>query len=454
MAGAALYQNYRYLYPSALVETDRTLRLATCTDRQTHPYFFQGQLQNAGRAAELLRGLMHIVQARYHVPAAMLEKIVALADPVVTCNDDRLRFEGFSGCCGVYARIDFLPAAIRGDAFGLGRGTTNVDFNPPMLFALTKLRDGDDVTLSVGTEGVAIESESDTVVEKRVKLPLRWLRGLVEVQACQSRMQLVHDISALEARRFLRSLPRMKTHRHPTWIVPSGRGLRITQAKSNRAVKVGGLQRLRVLESLSQQAKRLRIFTDNITGASAWELDWEDCRFHLVVSPEVWRGFSGEGQVLEATAAKTWQKNLPKVRAALQWDSVVDIDRLSRRLHLSTDQLNTALSVLATRGLVGYDLGESAYFHRELPFDLDLIEKLQPRLTSARELVGANAVQIGNRTEDHVEVYVQSGNVKHRVRLSQESAKCTCPWFSKHRDSRGPCKHILAAQIVTEDFDD
>ena len=55
---------------------------------------------------------------------------ISLADPVVTCSDDRLRFEGFSGCCGAYARVDFLPSAITGDVFG--RGTTNVDFNQPI----------------------------------------------------------------------------------------------------------------------------------------------------------------------------------------------------------------------------------------------------------------------------------------------------------------------------------
>ena len=30
-------------------------------------------------------------------------------DPVITSSPEMLRFEGFSGCCGVYARVD-LPA--------------------------------------------------------------------------------------------------------------------------------------------------------------------------------------------------------------------------------------------------------------------------------------------------------------------------------------------------------
>ena len=32
--------------------------------------------------------------------------------------------------------------------------------------------------------------------------------------------------------------------------------------------------------------------------------------------------------------------------------------------------------------------------------------------------------------------------------ISDEAATCTCPWQAKHLSARGPCKHILAVQIV------
>ena len=50
-----------------------------------------------------------------------------LRDPVVTSNDDRLRFESFSGCGGVHARLDLLPDAL--DEAPRASGTTNVDFS-------------------------------------------------------------------------------------------------------------------------------------------------------------------------------------------------------------------------------------------------------------------------------------------------------------------------------------
>jgi SWIM zinc finger len=78
-----------------------------------------------------------------------------------------------------------------------------------------------------------------------------------------------------------------------------------------------------------------------------------------------------------------------------------------------------------------------------LPFDLSMMEDLNPRLVSARELVANGAVTV-IRSEPF-EATVKSGDVSHRVREVEESLHCTCPWFGKHQGERGPCKHVLAA---------
>jgi hypothetical protein len=152
---------------------------------------------------------MEVVRARFHIPAAMLARIRAAADPVVTCNDDCLRFEAFSGCAGVYARIDFTLDAIETDRFG--RGTTNVDFHAPMIAALARVRDNDRLSLAVGAKSVELMANDERIIEKKVALPVRWLKGFVEVQAYQPRLAPVHELTGVEALRFLRGLPRMKT---------------------------------------------------------------------------------------------------------------------------------------------------------------------------------------------------------------------------------------------------
>jgi hypothetical protein len=352
----------------------------------------------------------------------------------------------------VYARVDLLPEAVCGETFG--RGTTNVDFNQPLLSALATVRETDDVFVSVGTDEVELSKNRETVVEKKVKLPIRWLKGFVEVQSCQSRMHPVHEVSGIEARRFLRSLPRMKTNRRDTWIVAAARGLRISQCESRHAIRVGGLQRLRVLEGLVSEARTLRIYADETTKASAWELVFDDSRFHLVISPEVWRGFSGEGQALNSLASVAWKDALPSIRANLKWQSVINLNELMSRVKLSDRVVKDVLAALGSRGLVGFDLSDSAYFHRELPFDLSQVEKLQPRLQNARKLIADDKVRIGTQTATQIEAFVSGSGVEHRVQLTADNAKCTCPWFAKHAATRGPCKHIVAARIMLENTAD
>ena len=50
-------------------------------------------------------------------------------------------------------------------------------------------------------------------------------------------------------------------------------------------------------------------------------------------------------------------------------------------------------------------------------------------------------------------VLVRGTGVEHRVVLAGGGDKCTCPWYSRHRGQRGPCKHILAARLLVEPQD-
>ena len=101
------------------------------------PRFFDGFLGHAEQVAVALRVCARVARTRFYVPPGMLAAVLRAADPVVTSNGDRLRFESFSACCGVYARLDVLPGALDGAV--ASRGTTNVDFNIPlnMLIAIT-----------------------------------------------------------------------------------------------------------------------------------------------------------------------------------------------------------------------------------------------------------------------------------------------------------------------------
>ncbi|NEE39258.1 SWIM zinc finger family protein, partial [Streptomyces sp. SID7982] len=124
----------------------------------------------------------------------------------VTGNGDRLRFESFSGCCGVYARLDVLREGLDGQE--TGHGTTNVDVNAPLREALSRITADDPLHLRVGPDELAVTTLDGPVVEKKVPLPDRWLRGFAEAQVASAGFDLRAQLTAAQAVAFLRSLPR------------------------------------------------------------------------------------------------------------------------------------------------------------------------------------------------------------------------------------------------------
>ncbi len=112
--------------------------------------------------------MARVARTRFYTPPGMLAAILRAADPVVTSNGDRLRFESFSACCGVYARYDVLPGGLDGPA--LDTGTTNVDFNPPMREALARVGGLRPLHLAVG-EDVAVTHTRRRSPRRRCRCP-------------------------------------------------------------------------------------------------------------------------------------------------------------------------------------------------------------------------------------------------------------------------------------------
>jgi len=445
---AAIDFTYRYAFPSRVAPSGRgapQLSLATCGADHTQPYFFEGRLRQPRMVGEMLYVLSDVVRTHFFLPRP------ALLDPVLTSNENVLRIEGFSGCCGVYARVDLPATAFDGKRHG--RGTTNVDFNVAMRNALLGLRDDEDVEFAVGADEVMLSRGNHRTVEKKVKLPLRWLKGFSEVQAYQPRLELKMEVAAAEALRFVRSLPQASRPKMPSYAAPAGRSIRLSQRPQKGAVPILGTHRVRIIEPLLVRAKSLRVWADDESGASAWEACYPQGSFFLMISPEVYRGFSGEGQALSALAEPPPEVVIATVRASLKWQSQLDPDKLAAALGLDAGEVTAALTVLGSRGLAGFDANTQQYFHRELPFDLAKVEEMQPRLGNARRLFEEGKVQSLGGGEGVSTFQVQGTGTVHRVRLSDERDACTCPWFSKHQGQRGPCKHILAASLVQQGQD-
>lgn len=439
MAETALEFAYRYPSSSGVFNDSREDRrqLVLATD---HRFSFSARIVSPTLFADSLLCLSNVVRSNFAYPSP------SMLDPVVSCGPGSLRFEGFSGCCGLYAVAKFLEPSFEASSFDYG--TTNVDFNDGFRNGLATLRSAHSVSLEVSQETVRVTSDQAAFIEKKVKLPLRWLRGFCEVQDILSRVEHRCSCSSREVRKFILGLPRNAARRNPLWATPTGSGLRASARPSAQAVPIIGADRLRLLEPLLR-AHDGTVSIGTVPGAaiSSWFCELEGLQFLLVLSSGLHRGFSGEGQVLTRLADQSWQNAIDQVRNSLNWEQPLEVAHLATRLNLPNAEVANSLAALATRGVLGFDLHQQQYFYRVLPFESELVESLQPRLTAARQIVEDQDVTPDETVAGNNRWTIRGGDVQYIVELGEERSTCTCVWFNKHQNSRGPCKHILAAMI-------
>ncbi|MET0715558.1 MAG: SWIM zinc finger family protein [Mycetocola sp.] len=445
-----MQQRYVYAGESAVRRDGDGARVGFSTSGglDAHPFFFSGFLARPRLSAALLLSVSKVAGTRFYVPAAVIQAVIRAADPVVTSDGGQLRFESFSVCNGVYARADFSGDALD-DGF-LASGTTNVDFNPPMRNALARLRDTDAVHLSVGADDVTISTLRETIVERKVPLPARWLRGFAEVQLVQVGMTPRFDLDTARARRFLSVVARER-RKGDWWAAPSASGVTLAAAPLPGAVRIAGLERLKLLANHAREARGLRVWAtdDDADGATAWELEVPDSRLTLALSPQPNRGFSGEGNVLRDVVDDAVVVLAERLRPQITGVARIDTTELAQQTGEEVEVVNRALNVLASSGVVGFDLSTCEFFSRELPFDADAMALLHPRLQGARSL-GPDAVVILERTATTTVAAVAGRTANYVVRASGAERSCTCPWYEKHAGSRGPCKHVLAFELLEQ----
>jgi hypothetical protein len=397
---------------------------------------FLGRLIDPARFSPLLLALGEVVNARHHVPAAMLRRILMESDPVVTVGGGVVRFEGFSACCSAYARVDLLAEGLAVES--ARHGTTNVDFSAGLRSALQGLRFEPEAQLRVTPSALTLQTPSARVEERRIRLPLRWLRGFLGVASLSARLQPAGTFAAATARRMVMALPSAATFGAPTWMVPAGSSLRLSTQPAARAVRLSGPSRLRALGPALQHSRSLSVWFDPLDQASAWVIDSETCRLTLLLSADPWRGLSAEGDGLLGAAAPP--KGFAEARAQLAWQAVLDSDALGGP---------AMIGALAAQGHLGFDLAAQRWFHRELPWRPDRLETLLPRLKSARETA---ATPGSVRFEPSRQIaWVAGSQGEHRVDLQSDPCTCTCTWHTRTGGSQGPCRHVLAAQLLADE---
>lgn len=440
---------YKYAAPSALTRRadHDELFLSEYSEvaRRSGNCFFWGRLTEPFLLSRCLLALSRVVQSSFALSPA---ELAAMKDPIVTAGNERLRFEGFSRCAGVYARVDVLPEGHAGEFPECG--TTNVDFNAPMLQALNMTGRDERLVLSVGPREMGLYTAAGTVKERKVPLPDKWIRGLTSVQIYQSASVCLHRFDRLQTLRLFQTLPRGNVKADYYLTLRAGRPL-FSPIQSACAVCIGGIHRLRLLEPLLPYAEALHVYAHPRMQTTVWQLRFHGLRFSLSLSRECRRGFSGEGAALEALL-----EDIPA-----EWIQAMDNYSFANQQfnptlfaieHHIDRRLAESLSArLAAMGLLGFDLDDNAFFYRRLPFKLSRIMRLNPRMDNAGKLIAEGRIDLISQTADRVEARVMgSAGVRHTVVLDSQQARCTCQWSRSNEGERGDCKHILAVKKLTE----
>ena len=409
------------------------------------PSFFHGFATEPQVLARGLLSLADITATRYFKYTPTTQR-----DPVLTAHGDRLRAEVFSACNSVYARLDLLGSGL--DGGDVSHGTTNVDIGMATRRALASVGRNELFHLDVGRDGLTVATPSAASAERPVEMPDRWVHALGNVAEIHRRLTRAFTLDRAAARTLLTSIPAATAAGSAGWLTQTAAGVRIAPRRTTGAVHVHGLHRLSALKRLLPHVTGLTVYgpADGEPGATAFEVHLPHSRLLLGITKEAWRGFSGEGSLLSALAGPEATEHAALVSALLAFEPVIDIERLRLESGLTTTEVESGLAVLAASGRVGWDVHARAHFHRELPDDPERVSRGNPRVTAARRLVARGLVERGTEPGAWL-VHAGTRGEPATYSVRSTGARCTCTWQLTGGNDRGPCKHVLAVQILMEE---
>ena len=440
---------------SLFIDGNLALALApalTPTGIVTDPSFFRGFAAYPQVLARGLLVLADITSTRYfnYTP-------VAQRDPVLSAQGDRLRAECFSACNGVYARLDLLQSGFDGQ---IGIGTTNVDIGMELRTALTHVKQQDKLHVNIGGDGFTashfnkinekITRLKEKVQERPVQMPDRWVRALGNAAEIHRSMRPVFAVKGAQAQAFIASLPPATGKNQSGWLTTSPKGVKITPRGTPSSAYVSGLHRLSALKRVMTNISGITFYmpADSEPGPFMMEVELPCTRLILSLTAEAWHGYSGEGSLLESLAQHDLLEDAESISSMLEFDSVIDAARMAEKWNMNGNRVQAALALLAVSGKLGFDAHDNAYFHRELPDDPDRVLKDNPRLKAAHKLL--DAVEYSGENLWTVRSNESDYRVNYNPAHGMQNAKCTCTWYLNHQNKRGPCKHILAVQLMEE----
>ncbi|OXE95283.1 hypothetical protein BC749_11350 [Flavobacterium araucananum] len=441
---------YQYKKPSHFLQEEKIKIFSfshnTEIDEDNNkPCFFYGNIINSFLASKCLSVLANTVNSHFALTPGQIAK---LKDPIVSVGAGELHFEAFSSCNSVYARVNILKNGIDGDF--LHSGTTNIDFNNQTIRAFNNVQQSEKLLIGIGSKEVHVITEKHKTIEKKVTLPNRWIKGLGNVQVFLSEMELAFQLTKFEALQLFKTLPNTPT-KSEYYLTKAGANYTFLPIERQNSIKVGGIHRLNLIQKLISSVDSLFIYRHKTQQSFALILNFKDIQMTYLFSNSVYRGFSGEGKLLEDLTNSISSNLINGMDNYFKTNEVFNPTLISVENGIDLRVMNNLQSNLSGIGLLGYNLFDNNYFYRRLPFKLERLLSFNPRLKNAKKIVESDEIKILEKTETFIKAIVKgSTDIDHTVIKNNDIYQCTCNWYTTNENNRGLCKHILAVKIRHE----
>ena len=403
-------------------------------------------------------------------------------DPVITVHPDEVFFECFSQDESTYGKLG-ANYEVFSHISEFECGTTNIDYSAALYNEFQKIRTYKETDFRIDPSGFEIQTgDEDLYKEVKIDLPESWVRGFLQVSSAMTLPAVTFDLDAIDIYNICLILRRNKAKQSPRYMryilkpgapieiefLPWGKKITCTNSiykgKEAREVKVWGRRRLLILERLIPITRKFKVHLLGTGLPSFYVADLGDMNFTLGLSGWTANDWSRAGN-FDLMAPRSEVDNFTKktVFNALKENWQETSQSLANRLNLNHGTVTGALSAYTQAGRVIYDLDKNVYRVRELsqePLPMDELRFANEREKLATELLKTSKVTVNIQAveNNHRELkgYIKRGNFAPKLVIDQDerirSAECSCHFHKQNQLRQGPCEHILAVRMKSNDL--
>jgi hypothetical protein len=405
-------------------------------------------------------------------------RLLVPCDPVITIADDVVFFECFSGDESSYGCL----TAVRDDTFGRSDstrlGATNVDYSWDLYHHFQRLRTYRETRFRVDPAGfeVATAQHAD-YREEKIDLPQGWLKGFVQLQSAMTlpgmtvrlARETVYSLLAWIKRHKARTSPRAIRFElspgRPPRIILEPWEISITDPGNydgppTAPVRVWGARRLLQLARALPLAERFDVHLLGTGLPHFWVARMGELRLMLGLSGWTVNDWTRSAALdLLAPPAAPSDDLIARVAAILAERRSATLAQLRDLATADAALVESAARHLAHSGQLIFDLTDRVYRWRQiLPQALGEAQIGPPHeeLLGLYTILQRRRVQIESSAEAPRGARIVTAKVDGtpcEVLIDADGritrGKCLCGWYRRFGMKNGPCRHMMAARIMT-----